>query len=63
TNILLPLGGLLMALFAGWVMKTHHVQEELNITTQPYRLWRFTIRFVSPLAIIAIFLYLFGLVK
>lgn len=63
TNILLPLGGLLMALFAGWVMKTHHVQEELNITTQPYRLWRFTIRFISPLAIIAIFLYLFGLVK
>lgn len=63
TNILLPLGGLLMALFAGWVMKTLHVQEELNITTQPYRLWRFTIRFVSPLAIIAIFLYLFGLVK
>jgi NSS family neurotransmitter:Na+ symporter len=63
TNILLPLGGLLMALFAGWVMKTHHIQEELNIPTQPYRLWRFTIRFISPLAIIAIFLYLFGLVK
>lgn len=63
TNILLPLGGLLMALFAGWVMKTHHVQEELHVSALPYRLWRFTIRFVSPLAIIAIFLYLFGLVK
>jgi NSS family neurotransmitter:Na+ symporter len=63
TTILLPLGGLLMALFAGWVMKTRHVQEELNIGTLPYRLWRFVIRFVSPLAIIAIFLYLFGLVK
>ncbi|BAN33882.1 putative sodium-dependent transporter YhdH [Sulfuricella denitrificans skB26] len=63
TNILLPLGGLLMALFAGWVMKTHHVQDELNVSAWPYRLWRFTIRFVSPLAIIAIFLYLFGLVK
>lgn len=63
TNILLPLGGLLMALFAGWVMKTPHVQEELNVGAWPYRLWRFTIRFVSPLAIIAIFFYLFGLVK
>ena len=63
TTILLPLGGLSMALFAGWVMRTHHVQEELGLHTQPYRLWRFTIRFVSPLAIIAIFLYLFGLVK
>ena len=63
TTILLPMGGLLMALFAGWVMKTHHVQEELNISSLPYRLWRLTIRFISPLAILAIFLYLFGLVK
>jgi NSS family neurotransmitter:Na+ symporter len=63
TTILLPMGGLLMALFAGWVMKTNHVQEELDVTDRPYRLWRFTIRFISPLAIIAIFLYLFGLVK
>lgn len=63
TTILLPLGGLLMALFAGWVMRTHHVQEELGLATPLYRVWRFTIRFVSPLAIVAIFLYLFGLVK
>ncbi|MDD5330917.1 MAG: sodium-dependent transporter [Sulfuricella sp.] len=63
TNILLPLGGLLMALFAGWVMRTHHVQEELGLASGAYRVWRFTIRFVSPLAIAAIFLYLFGLVK
>ncbi len=63
TNILLPLGGLLMAIFAGWVMKTLHVQEELGIATPHYLLWRFTIRFISPLAIIAIFLYLFGLIK
>jgi len=63
TNIMLPLGGLLMAIFAGWVMQTRHVREELGIDTQAYALWRFTIRFVSPLAIVAIFLYLFGLIK
>lgn len=63
TNILLPFGGLLMAIFAGWVMQTHHVREELGIAIRPYALWRFTIRFVSPLAIVAIFLYLFGLIK
>jgi len=63
TNILLPLGGLLMAIFAGWVMKTAHVQEELGIATSHYRLWRFTIRYISPLAIIAIFLYLFGFIR
>lgn len=62
TNILLPLGGLLMALFAGWVMKTPHVQDELGLAGAPYRLWRFTIRFISPIAILMIFMYLLGLV-
>jgi NSS family neurotransmitter:Na+ symporter len=63
TNVMLPLGGLLMALFAGWVMQTHHVREELGISPKAYALWRFTIRYISPLAICGIFLYLFGLVK
>ncbi|HSI96691.1 MAG: sodium-dependent transporter, partial [Methylophilaceae bacterium] len=30
-NILLPMGGLMMAIFAGWVMKTQHVREELGL--------------------------------
>lgn len=63
TNILLPLGGLAMAVFAGWAMRTEHVQDELGIGTRPYRIWRLMIRYVSPLAIIAIFLYLLGLVS
>jgi NSS family neurotransmitter:Na+ symporter len=63
TNIMLPMGGLLMAIFAGWVMRTQHVREELGLTLASYGVWRFTIRFISPLAIIAIFLYLVGLVK
>jgi neurotransmitter:Na+ symporter, NSS family len=63
TNILLPLAGLAMAVFAGWAMRTEHVQDELGIGTRPYRIWRLMIRYVSPLAIIAIFLYLLGLVS
>lgn len=63
TNILLPLGGLMMALFAGWVMRTEHVREELGLDAKSYRWWRFTIRFVSPLAIVAIFAYLFGFIQ
>lgn len=62
-NILLPLGGLLMAIFAGWVMRTEHVREELGLTARMYPVWRFTLRYVSPLAIVAIFLYLFGLIR
>lgn len=62
STVMLPLGGLAMALFAGWVMKTLHVEEELGLGDNLYKTWRFIIRYVSPLAIIAIFLYLSGLI-
>jgi NSS family neurotransmitter:Na+ symporter len=56
TNILLPLGGILIALFVGWFMSTESVQSEARI--QPawlFGVWRFVLRFVSPLAVAAIF--------
>ena len=61
TTIMLPLGGFLMTIFAGWVMYTDHVQDELGLDTRTYNIWRFIIRFITPLAIIAIFLFLLGL--
>lgn len=60
TAILLPLGGLLMTLFAGWVMYTDHVEEELDLGPRAYAAWRFIIRYITPLAIVAIFLFLLG---
>ncbi|PKO93376.1 MAG: sodium-dependent transporter [Betaproteobacteria bacterium HGW-Betaproteobacteria-1] len=62
TTILLPLGGLMMALFAGWVMRTQHVREELGLQPRTYAIWRFIIRYISPLAITVIFLSLIGLI-
>jgi NSS family neurotransmitter:Na+ symporter len=63
STIMLPLGGLAMALFAGYVMKTQHVREELGLNERLYALWRFTIRYVAPLAIVAVFLYLLGIIQ
>jgi NSS family neurotransmitter:Na+ symporter len=62
STIMLPLGGLAMALFAGYVMKTGHVREELSLGMIHYRIWRALIRYVAPLAILAVFLYLLGLI-
>ena len=62
STILLPLGGLLMAIFAGYFMRKEHVQEELNLTDAGFRLWRYTNNFIAPVGIAAVFLYLFGLV-
>ncbi|MDH5786559.1 MAG: sodium-dependent transporter [Chromatiales bacterium] len=57
-NILLPLGGLLIAIFVGWKMKKESVADELAIKqTRAFDLWYVVIRYLSPIAI-AIVLYL-----
>ncbi len=63
STILLPLGGLLMAIFAGYVMKKDHVQDELNLHNRAFKLWRICNNIIAPIAIVAVFLYLFGLIK
>jgi len=55
-NIMLPLGGLLMALFAGWVMNQNHSRGELGLEEGAYQKWRGLIRYVTPIAILLIFL-------
>lgn len=60
TNIMLPLGGLLMALFAVWVMRAAHAQEELALSDSHYRRWLFVTRYVAPAAIMLVFLNLVG---
>jgi NSS family neurotransmitter:Na+ symporter len=56
TNVMLPVGGLLIAVFAGWVMKDSHVRKELNMKNfRVYLGWRVAIRIIAPLAILAVF--------
>lgn len=63
STILLPLGGLLMAIFAGYYMKKDHVQEELDLKNTAFKLWRIANNIIAPIAIAAVFLYLFGVIK
>lgn len=63
STILLPLGGLLMAIFAGYFMKKDHVQDELNLHSHAFKFWRVANNIIAPIAIIAVFLYLFGMIK
>ncbi len=60
-NILLPLGGILIAIFAGWVMKDTKVMKELAMKSMPlYLLWRVAVRIVAPLAIGVVLLDFLG---
>lgn len=63
STIMLPLGGLLMAVFAGYFMKKHFSQDELDLKNNAYRLWRITNNIIAPAAICAVFLYLFEVIK
>jgi neurotransmitter:Na+ symporter, NSS family len=63
STILLPLGGLLMAIFAGYAMNKRHVQDELNLNHHLFRLWRITNNLIAPIAIFGVFLYLFGVIQ
>ena len=62
-NIMLPLGGLAIAIFSGWVMRRQDSLQELDMGDGPaYRLWRFLVRYVTPVAVVVVFLNLTGLV-
>ena len=57
-KILLPLGGLLIALFVGWVLTKETVREQLGFSTGwRWTLWSVTIRFLAPLGVVVVFAY------
>lgn len=48
------LSALILAVFAGWLMKISHLRKSLNFKTElRYSLWRIAIRWLVPLAIIS----------
>ncbi len=55
-QILLPLGGMLIAIFVGWFMKESLIKDEIgNTNITLYLMWRFFIKFVAPLCVGYIF--------
>ena len=57
-NIMLPLGGLLIAIFAAWKMSRASSLDELGMGDRFfYPLWRFLVRYITPIAVILVFLY------
>ncbi len=61
SNILLPLGGLLIVVFVGWFAGRKISRQELSndgtIKTSYFPLFNFIVKFIAPVAIAAIFIY------
>lgn len=52
TNIMLPLGGLLICVFVGWVMDRAIVRAEVDIEHPTiYKAWFYLVRFISPVGV------------
>jgi len=63
-NIMLPLGGLFIAIFAVWVMSREASEEELDIKNKlGYTIWRFLVRYISPIAVLIVFLNMIGVIS
>jgi len=64
-SILLPLGGLLIAIFVGYEIHKDrvkaHLQDEMG--EKVFNIWRFSIRYIAPVALIFMMLNLMGIIK
>lgn len=57
SNILMPVGGILMAIIGGWLLSKDSSRAELNISNEHvFHMWRFLVRYVAPTAVLLIFI-------
>ena len=57
-SVMLPLGGLCIALFVGWKLSEASSRDELAMHAgSMYGVWRFLIRYITPIAVIVVFVY------
>ncbi|MGJ8731281.1 sodium-dependent transporter [Listeria aquatica] len=67
SNLLLPIGALLIAIFVGFRMPRKLLVEEFQagskISYKIFIVWLFLIKFIAPIGIIFVFLYATGILK
>ena len=66
TNYILPLGGLFIAIFTGWVMTTRLARGEIEkgaVNFHYYPVWHFLIKYVCPILVAIVFLSRSGLMR
>lgn len=62
SNIMLPLGGMFIAIFVGWTLAREVSRIELKMDGDlGFQLWHSLIRYVAPVAMLIVFGYAVGL--
>jgi len=59
SNILLPLGGLLTVIFAGWILPWRSTEDELSMGQEycGFALWRVSVRYITPVLLFIVLIY------
>jgi neurotransmitter:Na+ symporter, NSS family len=67
SNFMLPIGGLLIAIYTGYILDRKIALSEITEEGRSYlmifKLWYITIRFIAPLAVLLVFLTKIGVIK
>lgn len=62
-NLMLPIGGFAIAVFAGWIMKREHTKQELEMPSNvSYDVWRLAVQYVAPAGVFLVFLHVVGVI-
>ena len=62
-EIMLPIGGVLVAIFAGWIMSRADCESELKLQDpRHYQAWLILVRYIAPLGVALVFLDAMGLI-
>lgn len=57
---MMPLGGICMAILAGYCLRGEIMRDELGLSAGGHALWLFMVRYVSPVLIMIVFLHALG---
>ncbi|MBL1274105.1 MAG: sodium-dependent transporter [Oceanospirillales bacterium] len=57
SNVMMPLGGLAIALFAGWVIRREGLAEDIGLKSGAFKAFMVVLKFVTPAGIAIVFLY------
>ena len=56
-NLMMPLGGLFIAIFVGWFMNKQAVENQLDLSNDvAFSLFMFVLRFITPAAVLVVFI-------
>ena len=55
SNIMLPITGLLIAIFVGYVMSPKIINEQIGFKSSIKSIWMFLLKFIAPCAVSVVF--------